>query len=140
MSNIPDHIVFFDGVCNLCNNSVNFIIRHDKNKVFHFASLQWKVSQSILGDRYPENEHYESVIYCEKGEIFQRSEAALRIASKLDVPYSFLSFFRIVPAFLRDPVYMYISKNRYKWFGKKDSCMLPTPSLKNRFLNSSRQT
>lgn len=137
MSNIPDHIVFFDGVCNLCNSSVNFIIRHDKHKIFHFASLQWKVSKEILGEEYPENEYYDSVIYYEKGEVFQRSDAALRIAAKLDFPYSLLSAFRIIPAFLRDSVYMFISKNRYKWFGKKDSCMLPTPPLKKRFLNSS---
>ncbi len=137
MSTLPDHIIFFDGVCNLCNSSVNFIIRHDKHEIFHFASLQWKISRKILGKEYPENEHYESVIYYEKGKVFQRSEAALRIAKKLDPPYSFLSSLRIIPSFLRDPVYMYISKNRYKWFGKKDSCMLPSPSLRNRFLNSS---
>ena len=133
----PEHIIFFDGVCNLCNSSVNFVIRHDKRNIFHFASLQWDVARKLLAENYPEGDDFQTILYYENGKIFEKSTAVLRIARKLDYPLKMAYGFIIVPRFIRDSIYMFISRNRYKWFGKKDRCMIPTPELKNKFLGSS---
>jgi predicted DCC family thiol-disulfide oxidoreductase YuxK len=133
----PEHIIFFDGVCNLCNSSVNFVIRHDKRNRFHFASLQWDVARELLSENYPEGDDFQTILYYDKGKIFEKSTAVLRIARQLGFQWKFAYSFIIIPKFIRDAVYMYISRNRYKWFGKRDKCMIPSPELKNKFLNSS---
>lgn len=135
MSN-PEHIVLFDGVCNLCNESVSFIIKHDSKKLFKFASLQSEYAKNIL-TQYDKNfSGMHSIIYIEKGKIYDESNAALRISRHLDSFWRFAYLFIIVPKFLRDGVYKIIAKNRYKWFGKKESCMMPSKELKSRFLDA----
>lgn len=128
-------IVLFDGVCNLCNSSVQFIIKRDKKKKFLFAPLQGKKGQEIfLKHSLPAGE-LNSFILAEGDNIYIKSTGALRMLKKLGGPWSLLYAFIIVPPFIRDGIYSWVAKNRYKWFGKKDSCMIPTPDLKERFLD-----
>ncbi len=133
---ISDHyIVLFDGVCNLCNSSVQFIIKRDKKKQFLFASLQGKFGQEFLKKNNLPADNFNSFILLEDEKIFIRSSGALRMLKHLGGGLSLLYGFIIVPKFVRDAVYNLIAKNRYKWFGKKEECWLPTPDLKARFLN-----
>lgn len=127
-------IILFDGVCNLCNASVNFVIKHDKKGQFLFASLQSDAAKEILLQFNLKNLNTDTVILVEDNKIYDKSTAALKIAKKLDGGFKAFSVFFIVPKFLRDWIYVFIAKNRYKWFGKRESCMIPSPELKNRFL------
>ncbi|MHC1738950.1 MAG: thiol-disulfide oxidoreductase DCC family protein [Ignavibacteriaceae bacterium] len=124
-------VLFFDGVCNLCNSSVQFILKNDKHKVIRFASLQSEIASEYLKDKLPLPD---SIVFLEKGKIYTESSAALKIVPYLSLPYRILLIFRIFPKFIRDSAYRYIAKNRYKWFGKKDECLLPSPDIANRFL------
>jgi predicted DCC family thiol-disulfide oxidoreductase YuxK len=133
----PEHIIFFDGVCNLCNNAVQFIIKNDKGNVFCFATLQSEIARTVLAKSYPTDQKFETLLYYDNGKIYSHSLAALHIARKLDFPYYLLYSFRILPTFIRDGLYKIVSRNRYKWFGKKDHCMVPSPELKKKFLVSS---
>lgn len=133
MDNKP--VIVFDGLCNLCNSAVQFVIKHDKKKQFHFASLQGEYGRKVLAGLPESFSSLKTFILIENGKVYTRSTAALRVARKLAIPVNWLYGFMIIPAFIRNAVYNFISKNRYKWFGKKDACMLPTPELKNRFLN-----
>ena len=133
MDNRP--VIVFDGVCNLCNAAVQFVIKHDTKKYFQFASLQGTYGRQILADLPESYSSLKTFILIEDGKVFTRSTAALRVARKLATPVNWLYGFMIVPAFIRNAVYNFISKNRYRWFGKKDACMIPTQELKNRFLN-----
>lgn len=128
-------VIVFDGVCNLCNAAVQFVIRHDKKKQFHFASLQGEYGQKVLAGLPKSYSSLKTFILLEDGKVFTRSTAALKVAKKLAAPVNWLYGLIIVPIFIRDAVYNFISKNRYKWFGKKDACMIPTTALKERFLN-----
>ncbi len=137
MENLPagKKIILFDGVCNLCDNTVQFIIKHDKNDVFRFAALQSEIGQEIVNYLKIDTSKTDSIILYEPGiAYYYKAEAALKIASNLSGMYSFLSIFNIFPNFLKNSVYDYIAKNRYKWYGKKDECMIPTPELKAKFL------
>ena len=128
-------IVLFDGVCNLCNSAVQFIIRHDKKKVFMFTSLQSDAGQKLLVQyNFPLNE-LNSFILIENNKAYTRSSGALRVVKKLKGLWPLLYGFMIVPKFIRDGVYDWVGRNRYKWFGKQEACMIPTPELKARFLN-----
>jgi len=128
-------IVLLDGVCNLCNNSVNFIIERDKNDVFRFASLQSEIGQKLVSERGLDPTQLESVILIEPGiAYYQKSSAALEIAGHLPGGISYLKYFSILPEGFRDSIYNIIAGNRYKWFGKKDACMLPTANLQAKFL------
>jgi predicted DCC family thiol-disulfide oxidoreductase YuxK len=128
-------VILFDGVCNLCNRSVQFIIKRDTKKKFLFASLQGKTGGEILKKfDLPVND-FNSFILAEGDRIYTRSTAALRIARQLSGGWKLLYGFMIIPAFIRNAVYNWIARNRYKWFGKKDECMIPTPELKERFLD-----
>ncbi|MBI9041394.1 thiol-disulfide oxidoreductase DCC family protein [Lutibacter sp.] len=129
-------IIFFDGVCNLCNSSVNFIIKHDKKKHFLFASLQSDAAKEILLQYNSKKIIFDSIILIEANKIYEKSTAALKIAKHLNNGYFLLYIFIVIPVFIRDYVYNYIAKNRYKWYGKKDSCMIPTKELKDRFIGS----
>ena len=127
-------IILFDGVCNLCNSSVNFVIKKDKNDVFRFAALQ-----SVIGQQYIERFNInpsktDSIILIDGDKHYIKSTAALTIAQSLKGAYPLLYAFMIVPNFIRNWVYDYIAKNRYQWYGKKESCMIPTPELKSKFL------
>jgi predicted DCC family thiol-disulfide oxidoreductase YuxK len=126
-------IVLFDGVCNLCNSAVQFIIRRDHGSRFRFASLQSDKGRSLLADR-PDLHGLDSIILIENGQYFTQSSAALRIARRLDGPWRASGILLIVPRWLRDPLYRWIARNRYRWFGKQQSCMLPTAEMKGRFL------
>jgi predicted DCC family thiol-disulfide oxidoreductase YuxK len=128
-------IVLFDGVCNLCNRLVQFIIKKDKKKQFLFASLQGKTGQEILKkSNLPAND-FHSFILVEGDRIYTRSTAALKMMRKLSGGWKLLYGFIIVPAFIRNVVYNWIARNRYKWYGRKEECMIPTPELKERFLD-----
>ncbi len=128
-------IILFDGVCNLCNGSVQFVLKHDAKKHFLFASLQSDAATNILLQLNRKSfKNYDSIILVENGEVFIKSTAALRIAKKLTGLISFFYVFIIVPKPLRDLVYDYIAKNRYKWFGKKSQCMIPDKESAKRFL------
>lgn len=127
-------IILFDGVCNLCSSSVQFVIKHDSQQKFKFASLQSDVAKTILHDFAAASTSFNSVILVEEGIVYYRSSAALRIAKRLSFPYNLLYAFIIIPPFIRNAVYDYIAKNRYQWFGKKEECWVPTPELRDRFM------
>ena len=127
-------VILFDGVCNLCNGAVQFIIKRDKTSKFLFASLQSDFGQSQLQKFGLDPSELHSIIALDNGKFFERSDAALTIASGLAQPWPMLGVFRILPRFFRDWIYDLISKNRYKMFGKRESCMIPTPELKERFV------
>jgi predicted DCC family thiol-disulfide oxidoreductase YuxK len=128
-------VILFDGICNLCNSSVNYVIRHDPQKIFRFASLQSEPGKKLLKQfDLPEND-INSFVLIENDQPFTRSAAALRVARKLKGPISLLYGFIIVPRFIRDAVYDLIAHKRYRWFGKRESCMVPGTSVSSRFLN-----
>lgn len=129
-----DRIVLFDGVCNFCNSSVNFIIRHDRKGVFKFAPLQSEIG-SELTRRYRIADDVDSIILIDGEEAFVKSDAALGIARSLGGVWSLLYSFRIVPRFMRDWFYDRIAQYRYRLFGKKDVCMIPTHEVRGRFLS-----
>jgi predicted DCC family thiol-disulfide oxidoreductase YuxK len=125
-------VLFFDGVCNLCNSSVQTIIRLDKKQYFKFASLQSKLGEQLI--QHIADQTLDSVILLFQNKYYTESSAILKIASILGFPYSLAMIAYVIPAFLRNMMYRFIAKNRYKWFGKKEACMLPDPALKSRFL------
>jgi predicted DCC family thiol-disulfide oxidoreductase YuxK len=133
----PNHsnpIIFFDGVCNLCTGSVKWVIRRDPKGIFRFASLQDAEVISRLGLKPLEGQDPDSIWLLENGKLYQHSTAALRIAKRLRFPIYTLYIFIIIPTFIRDGVYKWIAKNRYRWFGKTAICMIPTPDIQMRFL------
>jgi predicted DCC family thiol-disulfide oxidoreductase YuxK len=129
------YIVLFDGVCNLCNGSVHFIVDRDKAARFSFAPLQSPLGQQLCTRFGLPTQHYDSLVLIEHGKIFLRSTSALRIARRLRFPWFLLAAGLILPRFLRDPFYNLIARNRYRWFGKEESCRIPTPDLRKRFLD-----
>jgi predicted DCC family thiol-disulfide oxidoreductase YuxK len=131
-----DHpVILFDGVCNLCTGSVRFVIERDSRKRFRFASLQSPVAERLLGRR----EDLESVILLQDGKTYRKSGAALRIARRLDGLWPLLAVLLIIPGFLRDAVYDWIGRRRYRMFGRREACWLPSVDLADRFLNSGTQ-
>lgn len=128
-------IVLFDGVCNLCNGAINFIIKRDPGATIKFASLQGETGQKLLKKHAINTAETDSIILIEENRVSVKSTAALRISKSMNKAYPLLYGFMIVPKFIRNAVYDVIARNRYKWFGKKDSCMIPTPELKSRFLD-----
>ncbi len=131
---ISKPIMLFDGVCNLCNNTVQFVIERDKQAKIMFTSLQSEAGQAILQKYNLPSDDFDSFVLLKDGTIYQRSTAALKVAAELGMPYALMGLFLIIPEPIRDAVYNFIAKNRYKWFGKEESCWLPTPELKSRFL------
>jgi predicted DCC family thiol-disulfide oxidoreductase YuxK len=133
--NTSEHsILLFDGVCNLCNSSVQFIVKRDEDAVFRFASLQSEEAQELLNSFEDKPSDLSSVLLVEDGKLYARSTAALRAARRLSGAWPLLYGFIIIPRPIRDLVYNWIARNRYRWFGKKDQCMIPSPELKARFL------
>lgn len=129
-------LILFDGVCNLCNGAVLYIIKRDKNNQFLFTPLQSKASKELVNQYNIDTKEVDSILlYIPNKGVVSKSTAALKIASKLRFPINLLAIFLIVPTFIRNWVYDYIARNRYKWYGKKDQCMIPTPELKARFLD-----
>ena len=136
--NLPNNkkLILFDGVCNLCNSSVQFIIKHDKMNTFLFAALQSDVGKHIIETYHIDTHKTDSILlYSPEKGIDYKSTAALKIASHLGFPINIISVFIIIPAIIRNWIYDYIAKNRYKWYGKKEQCMIPTPKLKSKFLD-----
>lgn len=129
----PEAIILFDGVCNLCSGAVQFVISRDPSAYFRFASLQSDFGQHQLKRFNLDQQSLHSIILIEGDQYYERSDAALKIARKLSGGWPLLYAFKILPRFLRDGVYNLIGKNRYKLFGKRDACWLPTPELKSRF-------
>lgn len=127
-------IVLFDGLCNFCNAGINFIIKQDKKKIFRFAALQSEAGQKLLEEYNLPKEGFDSVVLIDGGKVYKKSSAGLRVYAMLPWYWRWSQAFWIAPRFIRDGVYDFIARNRYKWFGKKEECMLPTPEVRNRFL------
>ncbi len=128
-------IILFDGICNLCNAAVQFVIKRDTSNQFLFASFQSGEGEKILAENNFHDNNMNSFILVENNKIYERSTAVLKVTKKLKGLWPMLYGFIIVPKFLRDGVYSFIAKNRYQWFGKKDECMIPTPELRAKFLS-----
>lgn len=129
-------LLLFDGVCNLCNNAVQFVIKHDNSQSIYFASLQSETGKHYLQKARLPTKELKSLIFIDKGTIHTRSSGALQMSKYLNYPWKIAYVFILFPKPLRDLVYNLIAKNRYKWFGKKEECMIPTPSVKARFVDS----
>ena len=127
-------VILFDGVCNYCNAMVNFFIRRDKKKVFRFATLQSAFGQKILQEHNLPTDVFESFLLLDNGKLYSKSTAGLRLYNKLPWYWKWTQLFWVVPKFFRDWIYGIIAKNRYKWFGKRDTCMVPTAELRERFI------
>ena len=127
-------IILFDGVCNFCNAMVNFIIRQDKKNVFLFAALQSEAGAKLLEEYKIDWQSYDSFVVIDDGKAYIKGNAALKLYNKLPWYWKWTQLFWIVPKFIRDWVYSFIAKNRYKWFGKREECMIPTPEVRTRFL------
>ena len=127
-------IVLFDGFCNLCNHSVQFIIKHDAKKQLKFASLQSDIAKGLLKKHGIEEPDLNSIVFIDEKRLYTKSTAALKIAKYLDKGWFLLPLLMIIPQFIRDVVYRFIAKYRYKWFGKQDSCMIPSEEQKELFL------
>ena len=127
-------IILFDGVCNLCNGAVNFVIKRDPGNVFKFTPLQEKQGVLLLKKHAIDAQKLDSIVLVENKKVYTKSSAALRIARKMSSLWPLFFVLLIIPSFIRDGVYDFIAKNRYKWFGKKEQCMIPTPDLREKFL------
>lgn len=127
-------IILFDGVCNFCNGSVNFIIERDPSGYFKFAPLQSEIGEKLLNENGINKAETDSVVLIEDGKAYTHSTAALMIARKLDGAWKWFYYLIFAPRFLRDAFYKLFARYRYKLFGKKDECMIPTPEIRARFL------
>ncbi len=131
-------VILFDGVCNLCNASVRWVLRHDHKQRFDFASLQSEAAHERLAHHLSEEEIAilpDSIILIDESGVHTQSTAVLKIAKELGFPYFFAAVFFTLPPCVRDPIYRWIARNRYRWFGQQDTCLLPTPELADRFLD-----
>lgn len=131
----PDYsIIIFDGVCNFCNSSVNFIISRDNKNAFKFAPMQSSTGQQMLATHNISSDNIDTFLLIKNGKAFIKSDAALSVAQELRKPWSYLTILRFIPKPIRDYFYSLIARNRYKWFGRREHCMIPTPELQNKFL------
>ncbi|MFT6210664.1 MAG: putative DCC family thiol-disulfide oxidoreductase YuxK [Bacteroidia bacterium] len=128
-------LLLFDGVCNLCNSSVQFVLERNKKENIQFASLQSDFGRKMLEQVNLSPDYTSSLVLIEEGKPYVKSEAALRLVKHLNGLWKLGSILFIFPKFIRNPVYNLIAKNRYRWFGKKDVCWIPEPKWKNRFLD-----
>jgi len=132
---ITGPVVLFDGVCNLCNGSVQFIINRDPHNRIRFAALQSRFSQHYLQSLGIPSDAGESIVLIKNGRFYQRSNAVLEISRLMGGLWPMLYIFKIIPSFIRDWIYNWVARNRYRWFGRKDHCMIPSPALSARFLD-----
>lgn len=129
-------IILFDGVCNLCNSSIQFVIKHDKKNHYKFAALQSDVAKILLNERGIDSSQIDSIVLIDPNTAYYiKSSAALEIGKSFGGGWRLLSIFEWVPRPIRDWIYDLIAKNRYSWFGKQNDCMIPTPELKAKFLD-----
>ena len=134
-------LILFDGVCNLCQRSVQFVIRNDSAGRFQFASIQSDVAADILGNLHYDNDSLSSVLLLDDGQLYRKSRAALHIARQLNRPWPLLYYlFFWVPAIFSDWVYSYIGNRRYRWFGIKDECWIPDPEIASRFIDQGKRS
>jgi predicted DCC family thiol-disulfide oxidoreductase YuxK len=132
----PQHlIILFDGVCNFCNSTVNFVLKKDKKGTIKFAPLQSEVGLKLLQQFGLPTADMKSFIFIENDKAYTKSTAALKVCKQLKGLWPLVYGFVIIPSFIRDGLYNWIAKNRYKWFGKSDICMVPTPLQKDKFLS-----
>ena len=129
-------ILFYDGVCNLCNGSVRFVLKRDRKQIFRFAALQSGYARDALA-RLGVTPELDTIYLLDGGLLYDRSSAALRIARQLRFPWPMMTVFLIVPKPLRDAVYNWVGRNRYRWFGRTDTCQIPDVDARNRFLDQS---
>ena len=132
--NKADSILLFDGVCNLCSGVVRFVIPRDRTGKVKFASLQSEAGQALLRERGLPLAEFNSLVFLDKGKVYLRSSGALRLARKLSGLWPLLSAFLVIPRPLRDWVYDWVARHRFRWFGKKEECWVPSPELQKRFL------
>ncbi|MDT8368902.1 MAG: thiol-disulfide oxidoreductase DCC family protein [Longimicrobiales bacterium] len=136
---LPPRLILFDGVCNLCNGAVQWVIERDPQGHFHFASLQSEAARRALGARIDADAIErlpDSIVLVDAAGVHTESTAAIRIARGLGRPWSFLGIARFVPTPIRDFVYRFIARNRYRWFGRREACILPAPGVSERFLDA----
>jgi len=127
-------IIFFDGVCNLCNGSVDFILKRDPKETFRFASLQSPIAKDLLKRESVDLNNMRTIILLNNGKVFYRSNAILEILRQLAAPWPVFYAFKLMPRFIRDGLYNLVSKHRYSWFGKRDTCRIPSAGERARFL------
>ncbi len=127
-------LLLFDGVCNLCNGFVQWVIIRDHKGVFKFAALQSEAGQAALQQMGKSTEHFDSVVLVTDQGVLTKSDAAIAVAQGLGGWWSLAVVFKVFPRFLRNAVYDWVARNRYRWFGRTEMCMLPRPEWKNRFL------
>lgn len=130
----PHPILLFDGVCNVCNTFVQFVIRHDPEAIFRFAPLQSDLGQELMTRAGFPTDELNTVILHHEGRFYTHSNVALEVVRRLPGWWSLLYGLVIIPKFIRDAIYNWVARNRYRWFGKRESCMVPTPDVKRRFL------
>jgi predicted DCC family thiol-disulfide oxidoreductase YuxK len=130
----PDNLVLFDGVCNLCASSVQFIIRHDKEAVFHFASIQSDLGQEIYRRHGLDPADLDTFMVLTGGRALVRSDAAIEVAARCGGAWKLIKVFQMAPRPTRDWVYSFVARHRYRWFGRKEACLVPTPEIRNRFI------
>lgn len=133
--NLPNHLVLFDGHCHLCDGSVKIILQHDHHQIYSFASLQSSTGKYVIERFNIDTKLGESIIYVRNGKVKTKSSAALWIANELKFPMNLVSGLIIFPPMIRDWVYDFIARHRYQWFGKSDTCLLPDPSQRHRFID-----
>ncbi len=131
---MPERVILFDGICNLCSSWVRFVVKRDPKKRFHFAPLQSSLGQRILGEIGLPREELRTVILVEGKECYFKSTATLQIVRRLSGLWPILFIFIVVPTPLRDFLYGIVARNRYRWFGKRGACFVPTPDIRERFL------
>ena len=131
------HIVIFDGLCNLCNGAVNFIIKRDPKAIFVFTPIQSDLADKLMRDHQIISAEIDTFLLIKNGKAHIRTDAALEITKDLSGLWFLFRVFRIIPPSLRDILYRLIAKNRYKHFGKRDECMIPTQELRERFIGVS---
>jgi predicted DCC family thiol-disulfide oxidoreductase YuxK len=131
---VPDNLVLFDGVCNLCSALVQFVIRHDPAAKFRFAAIQSEIGREIFQSHGLDPADLQTFVFISDGKMHVRSDAAIEVVSRFGGAWRFFTVFRLVPRVARDWIYSMVARNRYRWFGRKDVCMIPTPEIKERFL------
>ena len=132
-------ILLFDGVCNLCNSYVQFLIKKDNRAIFSFASLQSEAAKELLEEFAMNPLRLDTVVMIKENQVFTHSDVAIEAGKMLGKGWQFLSILKVIPRPIRDYAYSWIAQNRYNWFGKKEFCMIPTPELEARFLDAPKK-
>ena len=130
----PDNVIVFDGVCNLCNRAVSFIIERDAARIFRFSSMQSETGAGLLSANGIDPGNVETFLLIRRGTPYIRSDAAIEIAKELDRPWRWFTIISVIPKSIRDRMYSWIAANRYRWFGKRSECMTPTSEQRSRFI------